>query len=69
MNANNAQNTIVVSSEAFARLEQHLNSPSEATPALRSLMQRERTDVSADLPGMNALDELSALDQSLGMFT
>lgn len=66
MNGNNAQNTIVLSSDAFARLEQHLNSPAEATPALRALMQQERTEVTK---GQNPLDELSSLDQSLGLNT
>lgn len=67
MNANNAQNTIVVSNEAFAKLEQHLNSPADATPALKALMQHSRTDAVTDLSGLHALDELSTLDQSLNL--
>lgn len=67
MNGNNAQNTIVVSNEAFARLEQHLNSPEEATPALKALMQHAQAEVATDLKGLHALDELSSLDQSLNL--
>lgn len=62
-------NTVTLSDEVFARLEKNLNSPAEATPALNAFIQNHLpVEKQVEQARLDALSELSALDQELDLF-
>lgn len=58
---------MTVSNDAFEKLLRAVEHPAKSTPALRSLMQLNVDSVSALPSSIDAMTELSELDQSLGL--